>query len=101
MTEVQRPLQPAHELSFAPKELPKLRSNYGNYVDSNTISWMLPTVLSTPVEEMRKRYETDGYLWVKHLIPREDVYDMRELYFQPRSAPTPCSQPSRLPSIIH
>lgn len=89
MTEVQRPLQPAHELSFAPKELPKLRSNHGNYVDGNTISWLRPTALSTPLEEMRKRYETDGYLWVKHLIPREDVYDMRELYSQPHSALRP------------
>jgi len=38
---------------------------------------------------MRKRYETDGYLWVKHLIPREDVYDMRALYSQPYSALRP------------
>ncbi|MCJ1391186.1 hypothetical protein MMC18_004048 [Xylographa bjoerkii] len=81
MTEIQRPPQAAHELSFAPRELPKLRSNYGNYVDRNTISWLRPTPLSTPLDEMRKRYEADGYLWVKHLIPREDVYDMRELYF--------------------
>ena len=80
MTETQRPPQPAHELSFEPKQLPKLRSNYGNYVDSNTVSWLRATPLSTPLEEMRKRYEEDGYLWVKHLLPREDVYDMRELY---------------------
>ena len=83
MTDTQRPPQAAHELSSDPKELPKLRSNYGSYVDHNTVSWLRPTSLSTSLDEMRKQYEADEYLWVKHLIPREDVYDMRELYVQP------------------
>ena len=79
MTEIQQPPQPGHEIAFPPKEPPKLRSNHGNYVDSGAVSWLRPTALSVPLEEMRERYAADGYLWVKHLIPREDVNDMREL----------------------
>ena len=29
-------------------------------------------------DEMRACYERDGYLWVKNLVPRDDVLDMRE-----------------------
>ncbi|KAL8933762.1 MAG: hypothetical protein Q9211_005602 [Gyalolechia sp. 1 TL-2023] len=61
--------------------LPNLRSNLGDYVDRSAIGWMRSTPSDTPVEEMRKRFEEDGYIWVKKVIPRDDVYDMREHYF--------------------
>ncbi len=41
---------------------------------------MNPTPLGTPVTEMQARYNRDGYIWIKNLIPREDVLDMREQY---------------------
>jgi hypothetical protein len=37
------------------------------------------------MEEMRQRLEQDGYLFVKGLIPREDVLDEREKYVLLRS----------------
>lgn len=79
---------PAHKLSFEPKQLPKLRSNTGEYVDSASVGWMLPTPVETPMQEMRRRFEEDGYIFVKGVTPREDVLDMREQYtflssFQP------------------
>ena len=49
-----------------------------NHVDSASIGWMQSVTIDTPREEMRVRYERDGYLWVKNLMPREDVLDMRE-----------------------
>ncbi|KAL8832907.1 MAG: hypothetical protein Q9170_004668, partial [Blastenia crenularia] len=61
--------------------LPSLRSNQGGYVDQSATGWMRPTNPDTPLEEMRKRFQEDGYIWVKHAIPKEDVYDMREHYF--------------------
>lgn len=78
MAAVQAAPIPAHELVFTPKELPRLRANQGEYVDKDSVSWMQPTP-SAPLEEIRKRYENDGYVWLKHVIPREHVYDMREL----------------------
>jgi len=79
MAVVQAAPFPAHELVFTSKELSKLRANQGDYVDKDSVSRMQPTPSSAPLEEIRKRYENDGYVWLKHLIPREHVYDMREL----------------------
>ncbi|EXJ67642.1 phytanoyl-CoA hydroxylase [Cladophialophora psammophila CBS 110553] len=41
-----------------------------------------PTTLDIPIEEARKRYEEDGYLFIKGLLPREDVLKAREEYFK-------------------
>ena len=73
--DVQSPL-PDNVLS--PTSLPTLRSNQGNHVDPASTGWMQSVTTDTPKEEMRARYNRDGYLWVKNLIPREDVLDMRE-----------------------
>lgn len=73
---------PAHELVYEPNELPKLRSNYGKYLDETSVGWMQPTTIDTPLEEIRRRFETDGYVWMKNVMPREDVYDMRQTYFE-------------------
>lgn len=43
---------------------------------------MRPTPINTSIEEMRKRFEEDGYVWVKNVMPREDVFDMRQHYFE-------------------
>src|SRR5690606_14674139 len=32
-------------------------------------------------DEIRKRFREDGYVYVKGLLPKEEVLDMRELYF--------------------
>lgn len=36
---------------------------------------------SLPLEELRKRYDEDGYLFVKGLLPRADVLETRKQYF--------------------
>ena len=69
---------PVHDKIVSPKDLPTLRSNQGNHVDAASTGWMQSVPITTPREEMRARYERDGYLWVKNVIPREDVLDMRE-----------------------
>ena len=84
----------------ARRNLLKFCSDYGSYVDSKVVSWLLPTPLSISLGEMRKRYEADGYIWVEHLILREDIYDMRGLYFQPPFDPPACSKPSKFLGII-
>ena len=64
--------------------LPKLRWNHGNYIASSSTGWMQPTSVDTPVEEIRKRFREEGYVWIKNVIPRETVYDMREQWVPPR-----------------
>ncbi|KAH0839278.1 hypothetical protein AYO21_09310 [Fonsecaea monophora] len=41
-----------------------------------------PTSLDTPIEEARRRFRADGYLFVKGLLPRKDVLAAREEYFK-------------------
>ncbi|KAL8935184.1 MAG: hypothetical protein Q9216_005554 [Gyalolechia sp. 2 TL-2023] len=76
--------------------LPNLRSNSGDYVDQSATGWMRATQPDTPVEEMRKRFSEDGYIWVRKVIPRVDVYDMREHYFS-RFSHTGMLDPDRSP----
>ena len=57
---------------------------------------MRPSSMQTSIPELRRRYETDGYIWMKHLIPRSDVLDMREHYFN-HLAPTGILAPGTSP----
>lgn len=57
---------------------------------------MRETNIDTPLDEMRRRFDDDGYIFVKGLMPREDVLDMREAYFkhlQPTGILKPGSSP--------
>lgn len=69
---------PVHDNLSRKKRLPILRSNQGNHVDAASTGWMHSVTTETSKDEIRARYERDGYVWVKNLIPREDVLDMRE-----------------------
>ncbi|KAL8874031.1 MAG: hypothetical protein Q9174_000571 [Haloplaca sp. 1 TL-2023] len=62
-------------------EVPTVHSSHGKEVNSSSVGWMHSIDLWTPLKEMRKRYYRDGYLWVKNLLPEEDVLAMRESYF--------------------
>jgi len=57
---------------------------------------MKETLIDTPLEEMRRRFEEDGYVFVKNVMPREDVLDMREAYFS-HMAPTGILKPGTSP----
>ena len=80
MAAVQRGPAPAHEINLPTQQLPRLHFNRGKNVDLSSTGWMLHTPVDTPLEVMRKRYDDTGYLWVKNLLPREAVYEMREQY---------------------
>ncbi|KAL9579778.1 MAG: hypothetical protein Q9212_004901 [Teloschistes hypoglaucus] len=74
------PRPPNAEIKNLASHLPCLRSNKGGYVNPSSTGWMRSTPRDTALEEMRKRFREDGYIWVKNVIPREDIYDMREQY---------------------
>ena len=93
---VQQPPVAAHELVYEPDQLPKLRSNFGSHLNSDLVRWMLETPITTPLEEVRRRFEEDGYIFVKNVMPREDVLDMREAYFA-HLAPTGILKPGTSP----
>lgn len=51
-------------------------SNKGKVAQEN-LAWLRPTYKDTPIAEMRDRLKEDGYLFLKNLIPREDVLKVR------------------------
>lgn len=70
-------------LSYYPISEPlpdHIRANQG-CVSQPQLGWLRPTFADTPIEEMRHRLAEDDYLFVKGLIPRSDILQMREHYF--------------------
>ncbi|KIY01811.1 uncharacterized protein Z520_01949 [Fonsecaea multimorphosa CBS 102226] len=64
-----------------PRDPPVVRWNGGRSSNPSAIGWLRETLKDSPIVEMRRRYEEDGYILIKGLIPREVVLDMREHYF--------------------
>jgi phytanoyl-CoA hydroxylase len=46
-------------------------------IDEQHIGRLRPTPKETPIPELKRRLSEDGYLFVKNLIPREDVLHVR------------------------
>lgn len=50
-------------------------------LDQEQVGSLRPSLASEPVEDLRQRYQDDGYLFLKGLLPREDILKAREAYF--------------------
>ncbi|KAI1611211.1 hypothetical protein EDD36DRAFT_467205 [Exophiala viscosa] len=61
--------------------LPESLSGIEGSVSRAQLGWLRPTAADTPIAEMRRRLFEDDYVFVKGLLPREDVLKMREHYF--------------------
>ncbi|PWY81921.1 hypothetical protein BO70DRAFT_315362 [Aspergillus heteromorphus CBS 117.55] len=48
---------------------------------SENAALLRPSSPSLPLDELRRRYNEDGYLFVKQVLPREDVLEVRRQYF--------------------
>ncbi|KAF9639598.1 phytanoyl-CoA hydroxylase [Lasiodiplodia theobromae] len=57
-----------------------LESNFGP-MDPDSIGYLQPTSADTPLEVMHERFERDGYLHVKSLLPKDPVLACRAAYF--------------------
>jgi phytanoyl-CoA hydroxylase len=61
--------------------LPKCLKNLtGNALDESDIGWLKETPVTMSIDAMKERYLEDGYVFLKSLIPRDDVLDVREEY---------------------
>ncbi|CAG9992936.1 unnamed protein product [Clonostachys byssicola] len=58
-----------------------LESGFGPMAPEQ-MGYLQPTSLDTPVEVMRERFERDGYLLVKNVLPRDAVLECRKNYFE-------------------
>ena len=48
----------------------------------NQVAPMRESSPDLPTEELRRRYEEDGYVFLKGLLPRDDVLQARKQYFE-------------------
>ncbi|KAJ5489313.1 hypothetical protein N7539_004203 [Penicillium diatomitis] len=65
-------------------------------LNSENAALLRPSDLALPLEELRRRYHEDGYLFLKQIIPREDVLAARDSYFsslEPSGILKPGSKP--------
>ncbi|KIN08525.1 hypothetical protein OIDMADRAFT_100270 [Oidiodendron maius Zn] len=65
-------------------------------LEPSEISLLRASDPSLPVDELRRRFDDDGYLFLKGLLPRSDVLKAREEYFKFLS-PTGVLQPGTSP----
>ncbi|KAH8812420.1 hypothetical protein F5884DRAFT_820310 [Xylogone sp. PMI_703] len=61
--------------------IPQLYVNDGP-LEPERVGRLRPSYPDEPVEELRKRYRQDGYLFLKGLLPRDDVMKARKAYFE-------------------
>jgi phytanoyl-CoA hydroxylase len=75
---VQTPIAPPIFGGTVKEYLPEGLAQNGGRISTDKVGFLRPTSASLPVDEMRERLKADGYLFVKGVIPREDVLDARE-----------------------
>ncbi|KAA8646938.1 hypothetical protein EYZ11_005679 [Aspergillus tanneri] len=77
--------------------LPNGLGQNGGRVDLTHVGLLRPSPSTLPLEEMRHRFQEDGYLFVKGLLPREEVLDVRENYFKAYADTTSLLAPGTSP----
>jgi ectoine hydroxylase-related dioxygenase (phytanoyl-CoA dioxygenase family) len=46
------------------------------------LGWLTPTDPHQPIGVLREQYEAQGYVWLKHLLDPDEVWDFRRRYFE-------------------
>lgn len=54
----------------------------GRTLPAERIGWLVPTDPGIGIDAIRRRYQDDGYVWLKGLLPRADVIDFRRWVFE-------------------
>ena len=54
----------------------------GKTLPAERTGWLTPTDPAIGVDAIRRRYQDDGYVWLKRLLPRTDVLDFRRWVFE-------------------
>lgn len=66
----------------APAAMPPLRSNgFALDLSAKRLGRITPSDPAEPFATLLARYNDDGYLWLKHFLPREDVLAFRRHFF--------------------
>ncbi|KAJ5438320.1 uncharacterized protein N7458_009318 [Penicillium daleae] len=73
---------PQISCSLDKNELQNFGMKAGNGDPLPDIGLLKPSTMDLPMGELRKRYNEDGYLWMKGILDEEKVLDVREQYFR-------------------
>jgi phytanoyl-CoA hydroxylase len=68
-------------LENVPLESVQLKTELGT-PKSSSLKYLRETTPDTAIEEMRKRYLEDGYLFIKHFFLRSDILQFRKRFFE-------------------
>ncbi|TBA90844.1 dehydrogenase [Rhizobium ruizarguesonis] len=55
---------------------------HGKTLPAERTGWLMSTDPAIGVDAIRRRYQHDGYVWLKGLLPRADVIDFRHWVFE-------------------
>lgn len=70
-----------HSIDTKIDRLPRQIVNDGDLASSQ-LAFLRPSSPDLPLGELQQRFEEDGYLFIKGLLPRPDVLKAREEYFK-------------------
>jgi ectoine hydroxylase-related dioxygenase (phytanoyl-CoA dioxygenase family) len=62
-------------------ELPLSSNGYTLANTPDKLGWLIPSDPAEPLSTLRERYREHGYLWLKGILNRDDVLDLRRRYF--------------------
>jgi ectoine hydroxylase-related dioxygenase (phytanoyl-CoA dioxygenase family) len=62
-------------------EIPLVSNGFTLETDPARLGWLTPSDPATPVAELRRQYQVQGYLWLKGILEREEVLKFRQRYF--------------------
>lgn len=73
----------AIELSSGPRDvaLPLVSNGFTLESTPDRLGWLTPTDPTQPMEDLRGQYREQGYLWLKGVLPRDEVLAFRRRYF--------------------
>jgi phytanoyl-CoA hydroxylase len=64
-----------------PLETVHLQTELG-VIEPSSLKYLRETKRDTPIDEIRRRYYEDGYVFIKGLMPRRDILNFRRLFFE-------------------
>lgn len=63
-------------------DIPLTSNGYHLDTRPERLGWLTPSDPAEPISTLRERLHTHGYLWLKGLLPREDVLEFRRRVFE-------------------
>lgn len=63
-------------------EQPLMSNSYTLLDTPDRLGWLIPSTPSASIETLREQYRAQGYLWLKGLLPREQVMAFRRHFFE-------------------